>query len=160
MFLRKTPRKKTDRSGARGDARKRYAGAVSGGTAERASVAFGEATPYQALAGGPRGCPGQTTGRGRRTLCVCRERRSRQQGTRDAQTATEVAVEAASRAGRDGNPARGNADEAGRGTGPRSHRMAPGRYRDGQGKFHVHLHPQPPEAAPDPPTRRSLPAAH
>ena len=25
--------------------------------------------------------------------------------------------------------------------------MAPGRYRDGQGKLHVHLHPQPPEAA-------------
>src|SRR5580704_4752461 len=83
---------------------------------------LGEATPDQALAEGPRGCPGQTTGRGRRTLCVHRERRSRQQGTRDAQSPTEVAVEAAAGVGRNGNPARGDADEAGRGTVPRSHR--------------------------------------
>ncbi len=62
----------SDRSGAGGDARQRSAGAVSGGNAERASVAFGEATPDQALAEGQRGCPGQTTGRGRRTLCTQR----------------------------------------------------------------------------------------
>ena len=119
-----------------------------------------KAAPGQALAGGPRGRRGQTAGRGRRTLCVRRERRSRQQGTRDAQAAAQVAVEAAARVGRDGSPARGNADEAGRGTGPRSHRLAPGRHRDGQGKFHVHLRPQPPEAAADPATGRTLSAAH
>ena len=44
-----------DRSGAGRDARQRPAGAVSGGNAERASVASGEAAPGQALAGGPRG---------------------------------------------------------------------------------------------------------
>ena len=63
-------------------------------------------------------------------------------------------------AGRDGGPARGNADEAGGGKIPRSHRMAPDRYRDGQGKFHVHLQPQPPEAAAGPAARGSLSAAH
>ena len=36
--------------------------------------------------------------------------------------------------------------------GPRSHRLAPGRHRDGQGRCHVHLLPQPPEATPDPAT--------
>ena len=35
-----------------------------------------------------------------------------------------------------------------------------GRHRDGQGKCHVHLRPQPPEAAPDPAARRTLSAAH
>ena len=86
--------------------------------------------------------------------------RACQQGTCDAQAAAEVAVEAAARAGRDGSSARGDADEAGCGKGPRSHRMAPGRYRDGQGKRHVHLRPQPPQAAADPATRRTLSAAH
>ena len=42
---------------------------------------------------------------------------------------------------------------------PRSLHMAPGRYRDGQGKLHVRLHPQPPEAAADPAARRTLSAA-
>jgi len=64
----------------------------------------------------------------------------------------EVAVEAAAGAGRDGGSARGDADEAGGGTRPRSHRVAPGRSRDGQGKCRVQLPPQPPEAAADPPT--------
>jgi hypothetical protein len=72
------------------------------------------------------------SGRGRRTLRVRRECRARQQGTCDAQAAIEVAVEAAKRIGSYGNLARGNADEARRGAGPRSHRMAPGQYRDGQ----------------------------
>ena len=79
---------------------------------------------------------------------------------RDAQSPTEVAVEAAAGVGRDGSPARGDADEAGCGTVPRSHRMAPGRYRDGQGKFHVRLHPQPPEAVAGPAAGRTLSAAH
>ena len=52
---------------------------------------------------------------------------ARQQGTRDAQSPTEVAVEAAAGVGRNGNPARGDADEAGRGTVPRSHRIGAGR---------------------------------
>ena len=45
-----------------------------------------------------------------------------------------MAVEAAARVGRHASSARGNADETGRGKGPRSHRMAPGRHRDGQGR--------------------------
>ena len=58
------------------------------------------------------------------------------------------------------SPARGNADEAGRGKGPRSHRMAPGRYRDGQGRRRIQLRPQPPKAATDPTAGRTLSAAH
>ena len=92
-------------------------------------------------------------------LYVRRERRSRQQGTRDAQAGAQVAMEAVAGVGRDGRPARGNADEAGRGTGPRSHRMAPGRYRDGQGRRWIQLRPQSPEAATDPTAGRTLSAA-
>ena len=128
-----------DRSGTGGNAGQRSASAVSGGNAEGTPVASGETAPGAALAAGPRGRLGQAAGRGWRTLCrslssggplarpVSRECRARQQGTRDAQTAIEMAVETAARVGREGDLARGNADEARRGKGPRSHRMAPRR---------------------------------
>jgi hypothetical protein len=67
-----------------------------------------------------RACPceggGQTAVRGQRTLCLRRECRSHQQGTRDAQTADEVAMEAAALARCHGDIARGDADEVGCGT--------------------------------------------
>src|SRR3954468_13051098 len=103
---------------------------------------------------------GYLLSRGQRTLCLCRERRSRHQGTRDAQAADEVAVEAAARACRYGNIARGDADEAGGGAITRAHGMASDGYRDGQGKFHVHLHAQPAEAAQGAATPRAVLAAH
>ena len=67
---------------------------------------------------------------------------------RDAQAAAQVAVEARLRelammdVRREEMLMKGWARH-----GPALHRMAPGRYRDGQGRRRIQLHPQPPEAA-------------
>ena len=106
----------------------------------------------QALARGARRSAGKTARRGQRTLCLCRECRSRHQGTRDAPAAGEMALEAAARTRRHGDIARGDADEAGGGAITCADGVASGGYRDGQGKFHVHRHAQPAEAAQGAPT--------
>ncbi|GAC1666608.1 MAG: hypothetical protein PVS2B1_25130 [Candidatus Dormibacteraceae bacterium] len=85
----------SDRSRADRNAGQRPTGAISGGNPEGPSVAAGERSAGQALATGARRRASQTARRGQRTLRLCRECRSRFQGTRDAPAADEVAVETA-----------------------------------------------------------------
>src|SRR5271155_5414224 len=92
--------------------------------------------------------------------CLRRERRPGAQGAGDAPAAAEMAVAAPPRTRRDEDHPRATADET-RGR-PRQGpgRMAPRRRQGRESLGRLHLHPQPRQAAQDPPPRRPLSAAY